>query len=143
MSELSNKVRAIRNDRSQAEFARASGLSLRTICKLEAGELVRLETIQQIARAAELSEPERLDLVVCWLKLAASEDVHKLIIEVKDQPAAIRDADHFPAKIQMLISDTPKKFQEQVYLALQRPEVLRCLPTLNDLYDSLKKSAET
>lgn len=135
-------MRAIRKDRSQAEFAKSSGLSLRTICKLEAGEPVRLETIQQIARAAGLSEPERLDLVVSWLEFAAGEDLHKLIIEVKDQPAAIRDADHFPARIQMLISETPRKFQEQIFLALQRPEVLRCLPTLNDLYDSLKKSAE-
>ena len=142
MSELGNKIKSLRADQPQVEFAKKAGLSLRTICKLEAGEPVRLETVQQLAKACRLPEGGRLDLIVSWLKLEVGEDFHKLLVGIKDQPSAMRDAEHLPAKIQMLINDIPRKVQEQIYLALQRPEVLRCVSALNDLYDSLKKSAK-
>lgn len=142
MSELGNKIKSLRADQPQVEFAKRAGLSLRTICKLEAGEPVRLETVQQLAKACRLSEEDRLDLIVSWLKIEVGEDFHKLLVGVKDQPSAVRETEHLPAKIQMLIQDIPRKFQEQIYLALQRPEVLRCVPALNDLYDSLRKGTK-
>ncbi|MBI4658516.1 MAG: hypothetical protein HY735_06655 [Verrucomicrobia bacterium] len=140
MSELGNKIKALRGVQSQIEFAKHTKLSLRTICKLEAGDLVRLATVQQIAKACKLSEPDRLDLIVAWLKLEIGEDIQNLQVEVQGQPLAARDAEYLPAKIQALVSTTPRKYQEQICLALQRPEVLRCLSALNELYDSLHKS---
>ena len=142
MSELGNKIKNLRAGQPQTDFAKRSGLSLRTICKLEAGESVRLETIRQIAKALKLSEAGTLDLLVSWLKLEVGEDFQKLQVGVKEQPLAVRDEEFLPARIQMLVADTPRKFQEQLHLALQRPEVLRCLPALNDLYDSVKQRAQ-
>lgn len=142
MSELANKIKTLRASQPQIEFAKRAGLSLRTICKLEAGELVRLETIRQIAKALRLSEAIKLDLLVSWLKLEVGEDFQKLQVGIKEQPLAVRDEEFLPARIQMLIADTPRKYQEQLHLALQRPEVLRCLPALNALYDSLKQGAQ-
>ena len=142
MSELGNKIKSLRADQPQVEFAEKAGLSLRTICKLEAGETVRLDTVRQVARALKLSEEERLELIVLWLKLEVGDDFHKLDVELKDRPATARDTDYLPAKIQVVLRDAPRKYQEQIYLALQRPEVLRCLPALNELYDTLRKNPE-
>jgi transcriptional regulator with XRE-family HTH domain len=139
MSELGNRIRSLREDLSQPDFASKVGLSLRTICKLEAGEPASLRTIQQIARSSRLSEAERLELVVAWLKMELGEDFRKLSVEIKDRPVgAVKDEIQLAGKIQVLISDLSRKHQEQIYLALQRPEILRCLRTLNELYDSLK-----
>lgn len=143
MSELGNKIRLLRGDLSQAEFADKVKLSLRTICKLEAGESVRLDTIQQIARACQLEESDRLQLTITWFRLEVGEDFHKLVIEIKgkERGLAMKDADYLPGKIQVLLNDVPRKQQEQIYLALQRPEILNCLRGLNELYDSLKSKA--
>jgi transcriptional regulator with XRE-family HTH domain len=139
MSELGNRIRSLREDLSQPAFARKVGLSLRTICKLEAGEPASLRTIERIARSSRLSEGERLNLIVAWLKLELGEDFQKLSVEIKDHKSvSLKDEHQLAAKIQVLISDIPRKQQEQVCLALQRPEVLGCLATLNALYDSLK-----
>ena len=141
MSELGNKIRELRAAESQREFAKRAGLSLRTICKLEAGELVSLETIRRLAQVLRLSEPERLEMVVSWLKLQLGEDFRQLAVEIRNGPGGIlKESEQLSAKIQVLVSDLPRKMQEQLYLTLQRPEVLRCLPSLNQLYDSIKQS---
>lgn len=139
MSELGNKIRSLRKNLSQPEFADKVGLSLRTICKLEAGEPATLRTVQQIARSFRLTETERLELIIAWLKMELRDDFHRLSIEIKDgAPAALKEEDQLAGRIQLLINDVPRKHQEQIYHALKRPEILRCLQTLNELYDSLK-----
>ena len=140
MSELSNKIKALRADLSQAEFAQKSKLSLRTICKIEADENVRLSTLRQIAKSFKLSEADWLDLVVTWIRLEVQDDFPKLSIERKtSEAAALRETDHLPAKIMMRLTDLPKKQQEQIYLLLNRPEILRFVTDLNQMYDSLNK----
>ena len=138
MSELGNKIKLLRAKQAQVQFAEKAGISLRTVCKLEAGEPVSLETVQQISRSLRLPEPERLELIVSWLKIQIGDDFNKLIVQVKDQPSAFRDSDQLLGSIQLLLSDTPRKLQEQIHVMLQRPEILPCLKILNDLYDSLK-----
>lgn len=142
MSELGNRVRSLRADVSQMQFAARTGLSLRTICKLEAGESVRLTTVRQVAQSLNLSEMERLELIVLWLKLELGDDFRKLNVELKDGSAVLRESDDLLGKVQVLLHDIPQKHQEQVYLAVQRPEVLRCVQSLNDLYDSVKATSE-
>ena len=138
MSELGNRIKSIRASEAQLGFAERSGLSLRTICKLEAGENVRLATIRQIAEALNLIEVDRLELIVLWLKLELGEDFRKLNVEPKSGHSSLKDSDHLLGKIQVLMNDLPRKYQEQILLAVQRPEILRCLQSLNDLYDSVK-----
>lgn len=138
MSELGNRIKSIRASESQLGFAKKAGLSLRTICKLEAGESVRLATIRQIAEALNLLEIERLDLIVLWLKLELGEDYKKLNIEPKSGSSSLKDADHLLGRLQLFLNEVPRKYQEQICLAVQRPEILRCLQSLNDLYDSVK-----
>jgi transcriptional regulator with XRE-family HTH domain len=139
MSELGNKIRLVRGELSQIEFADKTGVSLRTICKIEAGETVRLQTVRKIAESLEITERERLEWMVHWIRLEVGEDFHKLHIEIQGAPRAMSDSDHLLGKIQVLLSDLPRKFQEQIYLSLQRPELLRCLQHLNELYDSMKR----
>jgi hypothetical protein len=137
MSELGNHIRHLRGDSSQIAFAQKTNLSLRTICKLEAGESARLETLLRISKACGLEDGERLELIVSWLKLELGDDFSKLIVQPKT-PGMLRDADNLPGKIQVKLRDVSKKHQEQIHLALQRPEVLRCLENLNDLYEAVR-----
>ena len=140
MSELGNKVKLIRGDLSQADFAKKTGLGLRTINKLEAGEPVRLDTVNQIAAAFALPDADRLNLVISWIKLEIGDDFQKLTIEPKNSSLTMKDAETLLGKIQVRVRDVPRKYQELILLTVQRPEILRCLENLNDLYDSIKKS---
>lgn len=141
MSELGNRIRELRKGRSQSEFAAQARLSLRTICKLEAGESVRLKTLQQVLKALHLPESVRLELILLWLKLELGDDFSKLEIRVRE-PAAntLRESDHLLGQLQVALAELPRKFQEQLLVTTQRPEILRCLLHLNDLYDTLRRA---
>jgi hypothetical protein len=141
MSELGNKVKALRGDQPQQAFALKVGLSLRTVCKLEAGEGVSLETVRQLAKALRLADATRLELMVCWLKLQLGEDFGRLVIQVKEGPQELQESNDLPAQIQVAVIDLPHKLQEQLHLMLKRPEILGCLASLNALYDELKRKS--
>jgi transcriptional regulator with XRE-family HTH domain len=140
MSELGNKIRRIRGTVSQAEFADRAGLSLRTISKLEAGDSVRLDTVRRIAATCDLSDADRLELVISWIKLEIGDDYFKMIVEPKAAAAVVKDSESLVGKIQRRLQDVPSKYQEQIYLMLERPEILRCLEHLNDLYQSIRNA---
>jgi transcriptional regulator with XRE-family HTH domain len=137
MSELGNRIKDLRGDISQSAFAEKTGLSLRTISKIEAGEPVRLDTIQQIARSLRLSKTERQQLLISWVRLELGAEVQYLVIEPKGNADILQDAMSLPAKIQALVTEVPSNLQEELLRSLHHPEILRCLKPLNDLVDQI------
>jgi transcriptional regulator with XRE-family HTH domain len=140
MSELSAKIRALRGEASQSEFATRAGVSLRTVNNLELGQAVRLDTVQQVAKALQLKEGERLALVIAWLRTEAGPDADRLWIESKN-PSEIRELESDEStRADLLFRKLTASDREQILKTMQRREVLNCLPAINHVWEKTERT---
>jgi transcriptional regulator with XRE-family HTH domain len=139
MSELGNKIRDLRGEKSQRDFAKATGLALRTLVGAEGGRRIRKRTIDQLAKVLRLPESTRIDLLHSWIKQQLDDDLRHFRIDTRT-PNAAEDKASLLANIHVLLSEIPRKHQEDIYKALQRPEVLKAITPLNEFYDKMRKT---
>lgn len=140
VSELATRIKKLRGDLTQEEFAVKCKLGTRTIAGLEAlDENVRLKTLRQIRKACGLSTEEWLDLLISWLKVHLGIDFYELKIEKVPNPRGkwiLHDrTDQDVLRLFNTLEDADKT---QVLKTMQRKEVLACLPAINDVWDKLE-----
>jgi transcriptional regulator with XRE-family HTH domain len=92
MSELSNKIKLLRGDRSAEDIAKEVGVSRESFYRIERGGSVKLSTLKQIATALRVPESDWLELLVAWLKSEAGPDARKLWLEPRQRSRPRHDA---------------------------------------------------
>lgn len=141
MSELGNKIAHLRGSLSLKEFADKAGLSWSLIAKLEKGQVPRLATVQLIAQKLKLKEADRTDLVLAWIKAELGPEAKHFWIDPKKPAELLKDKENIPHQVAGLVSALPTQMQAEILNALQRPEVLKSVKHLNELYDRVRKAA--
>lgn len=139
MSELADAIKRIRGDIPQQEFAKLADIGFRTLCKIELDEdIVKLSTILRIAEKRRLKKPEMLDLIRAWIRTQLGDIANDLIIDVKE-PVALRDKEP-PVTVRLMgkLSNLPSRHQQELLKAVDRPEVLNGVHTLNEMYERLR-----
>jgi DNA-binding XRE family transcriptional regulator len=141
MSELSNKLRLLRGERSAEDAAKQVGLSRESFYRIERGGSVKLDTLRQIATGLKLSQSDWLELLIAWLKNEAGADKDHIWIESRNPPKSdVRDSAE--AQLALLVqrfNELNPEERRQILLVMERPEARRALAALNKLYDSLRK----
>jgi transcriptional regulator with XRE-family HTH domain len=138
MSELGNTLKKLRGKTTQAELAKACGLSSRTVGRAESGYEIYLDTLRVIAQHYKLSEPEWADLLVQWIRLQLGDEVGHVVVasryKHKSKSPQEAELDRFMDRFRAL----PEKYQRELALAVQREEVLRSIVPINELVSRLK-----
>lgn len=140
MSELSNKLAALKGKHTTAEIVEKLGISRETFRRIERGDSVKLSTLKEIANVLGVKDEDWIELIIAWIKLEIGQDAQKMWIEPKEQKASkLHDAqESAQAKAMMLFNQLNSEDRHQIILAMERPEIRRSLPALNKLYDSLR-----
>lgn len=138
MSELGNIIRRVRGETSQAEFGKEVGLALRTICKIEDGDLVRKSTIMQIADRKRLPQEDRLNLLAAWIRQQLGDDHRHFYIDLKNTPAASDKGESLLTQLQSAVTHVPTRYQEALLKACHQPEILKGIVHMAETYDRLK-----
>jgi transcriptional regulator with XRE-family HTH domain len=142
MSELSNKIKALRGDLSAEEAGQKAGVSRESFYRIERGGSVKFETLRAIAKAFELPEADWLELVAAWLRSEIGEDANKLWIEPKDGHSRLREGeDSQVARAMMLFTQLNPADRSEITKAMERPEVRGCLPAINSVWEKFNSSA--
>jgi transcriptional regulator with XRE-family HTH domain len=137
MSELSNKIKAIRGQLNADEAGSKCGLSRESFYRIERGGSVKFQTLQAIATGFGLPESDWLNLLGSWLKHEAGVDAAKLFIEPREQAvSSLNDAESSQVgRAMMLFTDLNPHDRAEVLKAMQRPEVRACLPAINSVWE--------
>jgi transcriptional regulator with XRE-family HTH domain len=137
MSELSNKIKLLRGDRSAEDIAKEVGVSRESFSRIERGGSVKLSTLKQIATALRVPESDWLELLVAWLKSEAGPDARKLWLEPRETtPSVLRDkGDNEAGRAMMLFNSLNPAERQEIMKAMERPEVRRCLPAINRVWE--------
>jgi DNA-binding XRE family transcriptional regulator len=149
MSELANKVRALRDGigQSQQVFAKTVGLSLRTITKIEAGIKPRRSNIIRLAEKLHLKPAERMEMLLLWLKSEVGYLDYEMINPQPILPSPkSKDREAPLARLLKLAPRLAAAQQEQLALACERPMVLASVATLNELHEQIhgkRRAAES
>lgn len=139
MSELGNKCRWLRDELSQAEFAKKVGLSHRTVTKIEAGVKPKRVNILRIAEKLRLPPDERLEMLVLWLKSEVGRDFDLINPQPRlDPPKAKSSA---LSRLTRAASHLTISQQETLTEACSRPLVLDSLAALNELHRKVAAGA--
>jgi transcriptional regulator with XRE-family HTH domain len=141
MSELSNKIRALRGELSAEEAADKCQLSRESFYRVERGGSVKLATLKQIAKGFKLPEAEWLELLTAWLRTEAATDADKLWIEPKSQKVSrLRDREESTmARALMLFQQLNPSERQEIEKAMERKAVRDCLPAINRVWDIFQK----
>lgn len=140
MKELGNKLKALRGRLSIEQAASATGRSRETIRKLETGLNISLKSLKKIAKGYKAEPEDEDDLVCTWLRGHAGDHAKRLRIEplsAKRSRLADVARDKTSAMIEAFSGLTTKE-QDALLLAAQRPEVLRSVRHLHQLYDAAR-----
>jgi hypothetical protein len=143
MSELSNKIKAIRGVLSAEEAGVKCGLSRESFYRVERGGSVKIETLRDIAKGFHISENEWLDLLVAWLKHEAGADAEMLFIESKRGGSKLHD--HESSQVQRamsLFTNLNPTDRAEITKAMQRTEVRACLPAINSVWEKFTPSSK-
>lgn len=96
-------------------------------------------TLKKIAKGFKLKEPDWLALLIAWLKTEAGEDANKLLVESKAR-SPLHDADHNQVSSAMFyFEQLNANERSEILKAMQRKEVVACLPAINRIWDKLTK----
>jgi transcriptional regulator with XRE-family HTH domain len=137
MSELGNVLKALRGAESQASVAKATGLSLRTVNRAEAGKgTVDLATLRALAKYFQVSRSQFSRLLVSYLRLHLGADFE--CIEVRPRGSGPNPTQDTEEKFMASFRAVPARLQRELVRAIKRKEVLRSLEPINDLYDKLE-----
>lgn len=139
MSELGNTLKSLRGKATQQLIADKTGITARTIQRVEKGERLQLATLRKLAQYFRLNRSEWAHLLIAWLRLELSEDFDLLAVAARHlntdgKTAFLSDSEKFVE----LYRSIPAKHQRQLALAMEREEVLKSIAPLNDLFDSLR-----
>lgn len=143
MSELANKIRNLRGDLSAEEAGKKCGVSRESFYRFERGGTTRLSTLRAIADGFGLNETQWTDLLVSWLKLEAGEDVDRVWIEPREGSSALHDQDSsHVGRAAMLFERLNPADRDEIFKAMQRPEVRGCLPAINAVWEKFEASRQ-
>lgn len=134
MSELGNLLKKLRGKASQAELAKASGVSARTLVRAENGHDVALSTVRTLAKHFKVREAAYANLLKAWALLQLGEDARLLTIESR-LPYPKGAFEEFEWEVRGL----SQKYQKELSAALKRKEVLDSLETMNRIFEAGKK----
>jgi transcriptional regulator with XRE-family HTH domain len=150
MSELGNELRKIRDrlNLGQEDFAKEAGVSWRTICNIEDGESVRKSSLDEIVKNLQRSrmlqklgnpvtDSDADRLYIAWIKLKLEKDADRFWIDPKSKHERIQESNDLAPTVVAAINQLPKRYQEQILKACDRPEILKSIAHLNDLHDRL------
>jgi|GEM_PF-1359214 len=126
MNILAEKIINMRGAKTQPEFAKQTNLSLRTICKLERGDSVKLSTLQQIRDRLLLDRSQWIELLTAWIQSEVGSDDFSLVLK--------RSSTESPEFV-LLFNSLSQENQKNIKKALQRPEVLACLGPINKVWE--------
>ena len=133
MSALSDAMRQIRGEMTYVEMAKRTGVSRQTLMALEAGELTKLSTLRQIAKACNVTEEQWDDLLVAWVEAELGPEDYARLITRLSPPA---DEKTGPDK---LVLTAFKRLTNTEKLAIATAMMVRpvraLLPGLNQLYN--------
>lgn len=140
MTELATRIKKLRGDLTQEEFAKKCKLGKRTIAGLEAfDDNVRLRTLRQIRKACGLSTDEWLNFLIDWIKAQLGPDFYELKIEKTQN--LMGDwilEERTDEDLIRLFKTLRQPDQQQIIKAMQRKEVLACLYSINSVWAKLE-----
>lgn len=140
MSELSARLSQIKGQRQTKEIIESAGISRETFRRIERGETVKRETLREISNALGATREQWLDLLAAWLMIEAGQDAPSIWIEPKAS-GELKDATrNQTALATMLFQQLNAEERQQVMKAMQRKEVLSCLPAINQVWEKFNES---
>ncbi len=141
MSELSNKVKALRGKMSAEEAGQKCGLSRESFYRVERGGSVKFESLRDIATGLHATESDWLEMIVAWLKYQIGEDAQKLWIEPRVGGSKLSDgATNQVGRAMLLFTDLNPADRVEITKAMERPEVRACLPAINSVWEKFDPS---
>lgn len=136
-TELSNRIKLLKGDRTTADIVKGANVSRETFRKIERGDTVKLSTLMDIADFLDADDQQRTGLVIAWVKIEIGP--HAKQVQLSTSNAALHDGSDEAKEIQSIVAELSAFDRKQVMLVMTRPEVRRVLPALNALYDHLRK----
>src|SRR5262245_45299603 len=139
---LADKIRQVRGDLSQREFAKKVNLSLRTILKIEAGDKPRRSNLLQIVERLGLNPAERLDFLASWLRAELGEEDFELL----NMTPKINSPGSNPNPLEEFrraAAHLRTSEQELLLQVCKRPLLLEMFPVINRFYDRVKDAGLT
>src|SRR6266699_5035017 len=135
MSELSVKIANLKRKQTTRAVIGKAGISRETFRRIERGDSVKLNTLKQIVEALGGNKSDWLETLVAWIKGELGDDVDKFDIQLNGDDILKSQAQSKQVHLNKLFEKLPQEQRLQVIKILQRPEILRCLPSLNALYE--------
>lgn len=139
MSELSAKISEFKGQRQTSEIIESAGISRQTFRKIELGDSVKLSTLRAISNAIGATDEQWLELLVAWLKNEAGTEARKIWIESRADKAKESHQPSGTARAMMAFEQLNAGEREQILLAMQRKEVIACLPAINRVWEKFNK----
>lgn len=143
MTELANIISALRGDQTGEQMAAKVGTSRETILRILRGDTVKLDTLKAIAHAYNLNQTEWLELLVAWIRAEIGTDAQYLTFSPSPTQTKFSSRFRNAAKpLQALLLESFNRLtvhdQKEVIAAIARPEVIRSVQSLNQMYASVE-----
>lgn len=130
MNELGAKLKKLRGKRTLRAIARLSNIGFHTYYRAERGLSVKFSTLKAIAKMLSVTEEDWVSLIISWIKAEVGDDIKLVQLNPKRQLGTLD-------KINEKLISLPKTDQQEILLALERPEILQFIRAGNKLYDRL------
>lgn len=141
MKEVGNRVRTLRGTQSLDDAAHKAKLSRETLRKIEAGVPIKLPTLRALHRALGGNHSDWLELECTWLQWHARADRDDITIEPRRKASKLRHTGTAEAQeLTKRFTNLTTTEQKQILAAMDRPQVLRSITHLNELYESARKA---
>ena len=138
MSELANLIKLLRGNKTAADIVRNADVSRETFRKIEAGEVVKLSTIKKISDYLGADQGQWHDLIIAWCRMQIpKEDVRH--IQFIHGGGAMNDSTSDSEQILKLALQLDTQDRKQIIKTMTRPEVMRSLPSINNLWETVKR----
>ncbi len=98
------------------------------------------DTLKSIAAAIDVKADQWRQLLEAWVKLELGPEFKHVQFARERNGDTALTADS--RQILNLINNLDESTRKQVIMAITRPEVLRTLPSINNLHDTLKRKAD-
>lgn len=123
--------------RTTAEIIKGADVSRETFRKIERGQLVKVPTLKKICDYLGADKQQWSEILAAAMKLKIGNDARHLNISYGKTPNKQDQSDR--DQVVNLVEQLDEFDRQQIIMAMMRPQVRSCLPSINKLYDQLKK----